>query len=60
MQTSHFDRLIWVLIFGGMFSGTLGLFLLQGGGTWGWAVTAAGVLAVVVGAGLIYVRSRRS
>ena len=60
MRPSAFDRLVWVLIFGGMLAGTLGLSLLQGGGTWGWAVTAAGAVAIAVGAVLIYVRSRRS
>jgi hypothetical protein len=60
MQNSVLDKLIWVLIFGGMVSFTLGLSLLQGDGTLGWVVTGAGAAAVVVGAGLIYVRSRRS
>lgn len=55
-----FDKLTWVLIFGGIFSITLGLSLLQSGGALGWMFTAAGAVAVAVGVVMIFVRSRRS
>ena len=55
-----FDKLTWVLIFGGMFSITLGLSMLQSGGALGWMFAAAGAVAVAVGVVMIFVRSRRS
>ena len=55
-----FDKLTWVLIFGGIFSITLGLSLLQSGGALVWMFTAAGAVAVAVGVVMIFVRSRRS
>ena len=60
MQTSTFDKLTWVAIFGGMVLTTLGLTLLQSGGALGWMFAAAGAVAVVVGVVMIFVRSRRS
>ena len=60
MRAAIFDKLTWVLIFGGMFSITLGLSMLQSGGALGWMFTAAGAVAVAVGVAMIFVRSRRS
>jgi hypothetical protein len=50
------EALVWVLIYGGMLSGTLGLFMLNGSG--GLALLVAGGIAVVLGILLIWVRSR--
>ena len=60
MQAAVFDKLTWVLIFGGIFSITLGLSLLQSGGALGWVFAAAGAVAVAVGVVMIFARSRRS
>lgn len=60
MQSAHLEKLIWVLIFGGMVSITLGLTLLQSGSALGWMFTVAGAVAVAVGVVMIFVRSRRS
>ena len=60
MQPSKFDKLTWVLIFGGMVSITLGLTLLQSGSALGWMFTVAGAVAVAVGVVMIFVRSRRA
>ena len=50
------EALVWVLIYGGMLSGTLGLFMLQGSG--GLALLVAGGIAIVLGILLIWLRSR--
>jgi hypothetical protein len=50
------EALVWVLIYGGMLSGTLGLFMLNGSG--GLALLVAGGIAVVLGILLIWLRSR--
>ena len=50
------EALVWVLIYGGMLSGTLGLFMLHGSG--GLALLVAGGIAIVLGILLIWLRSR--
>ena len=50
--------LIWVLIYGGMLSFGFGFALSRGGQSYGWGVCAFGVAAAIVGAMLIWVRSR--
>jgi hypothetical protein len=53
------ERLIWPLIFGGLLIGSLGLFMRQGEFA-GFAglLLAVGVLGALVGALLIWLRSR--
>lgn len=60
MRTALLDKLIWVLIFGGMLAGSLGLSMQRGGAALGWLVTVVGGVAVALGVVLILVRSRRS
>lgn len=52
-------RLIWPLIFGGLLVGSLGLFMRQGEfADFGGLLLAAGALATLAGALLIWLRSR--
>jgi hypothetical protein len=50
------EALVWILIYGGMLSGTLGLFMLHASG--GLALLVAGGIAIVLGILLIWLRSR--
>jgi len=52
------EKLIWPLIFGGLFVGGLGLFVDDQGSALGWPMVGLGVVAIVAGAMLIWVRSR--
>ena len=54
----RFERAIWVLIFVGMGVGALGFSLQRQGEAFGWAVLAAGLVAIAAGIVLIWVRSR--
>ena len=63
MQPASVEKLIWVLVFGGMAVFTLGLFMLRGGGGGGvmaWAFLAAAGVSIVTGVVLIFVRARMS
>jgi hypothetical protein len=50
--------LIWVLIYGGLFGVGLGIALARSGAWYGWAVICAGMVCIVVGCVLVWVRSR--
>jgi uncharacterized membrane protein HdeD (DUF308 family) len=59
MRAATLEKLIWVLIFGGMLLLTLGLFMHRGGGDeLAWVVMLVGALAVLVGVVLVFVRAR--
>jgi hypothetical protein len=58
MQAKTMERWAWVLIFGGMLLGSLGIFMLRAGAAAGWALAALAASAVVAGALLIFLRSR--
>ncbi|MDM0047176.1 hypothetical protein QTH91_21975 [Variovorax dokdonensis] len=49
---------IWVLIYGGLFGVVLGLAIGRVHEVAGWSLGVPGAILVVVGAALIYVRSR--
>lgn len=52
------ERLIWLLIFGGLLLACLGLFLVRGGDpVWGWVLIGKGGTAVAGGVLLIWLRS---
>ena len=55
---ARLDILIWVLIYGGLLSGGLGIALQRGGQAYGWGVVAGGAVAALLGAALVWVRSR--
>lgn len=53
------ERLVWLLIYGGLLAACLGLFLLRGGDAlWGGLLLGKGGLAVLTGVLLIWLRSR--
>jgi sulfite exporter TauE/SafE len=52
------DKLIWICIFGGMIAVGLGLAIARSDDTLGWLFMAAGVVLVVVGATMVWLRSR--
>ena len=59
MQPASVEKLIWVLIFGGMIVFTLGLFMLRGGGdVLAWAFIGVAVVSAAAGLVLIFVRAR--
>ena len=54
------DVLIWVLIFGGLLTLSLGLASHSSHVIAGWSLTAGGAIAAAAGVVLIWVRSRMS
>ena len=54
------ERLIWVLIYGGLFTLVIGLATRAQDAATGWSLMVAGALLAAVGAVLIWVRSRLS
>ena len=52
------ERLIWTLIYGGMFTAVIGLATRSRDGTTGWSLIVLGAVVTAVGALLIWVRSR--
>jgi len=58
LSPARVGRLIWLLIYGGLFLCGLGVALSRGGLDYGWGVLVAGIVAAVAGVVLIYVRSR--
>ena len=55
---ARLDRLIWILIFGGLFAVVLGYASRPSAPTTGWTLMAAGGSLSAVGVVLIWVRSR--
>ena len=55
---SRLDKLIWALIFGGLFALVFSLVFRQEGVVLSWGLGTLGAVAAVTGAVLIYVRSR--
>jgi vacuolar-type H+-ATPase subunit I/STV1 len=59
VRAATVEKLVWVLIFGGMLLFTLGVSLLRGGGEMlAWMCLLAGALFILVGVVLIFVRAR--
>ena len=53
------ERLVWILLYGGLFALSLGIFVLrEGEAFWGWILIGKGAIVATVGAVLIWVRSR--
>ncbi len=58
LRLARIETAIWVLIYGGLLAAVVGLFMARrqdGGST---LLIAGGVVLVVIGVGLVYVRSR--
>ena len=58
MTTRTVDQLIWVLVYGGLLSLCLGLFLMAGSSGLAWAFIGVGAVVAAIGASLVWVRSR--
>ena len=56
-KMARLHKIIWTLIFGGMLTIILGVFVERAGDALGWMMMAAGGIFTAVGAVLIYVRS---
>ena len=57
-KTARLHKIIWALIFGGLLTLILGVFVGRTDDAIGWTMVAAGCVLTAVGAVLIYVRSR--
>jgi hypothetical protein len=60
MSNDTIDKLIWVLIYVGMFVAGLGIWFMEHHLAVGWTMFLFGAGSVMAGAVLIWVRSRRS
>ena len=58
MAPKTVETLVWVLIYGGLLTLSLGVFVQRLHEPIGWTFTVVGAVATVVGAVLIWVRSR--
>ncbi|MBC7611233.1 MAG: hypothetical protein H7228_16960 [Polaromonas sp.] len=56
-STARLHKITWVLIFGGLLTLILGIFIGRVDDAMGWMMVAAGGVLTVIGAVLIYVRS---
>jgi hypothetical protein len=59
MPNRTLDKLIWVLIYVGLFCAGLGIWFMEHHQTVGWTMLVSGSVLVIAGAVLIWVRSRR-
>ena len=57
-KTARLHKIIWSLIFGGLLTVILGIFVGKTDNAVGWTMVAAGGVLTVIGAVLIYVRSK--
>ena len=57
-KTARLHKMIWSLIFGGLLTVILGIFVGKTDDVVGWTMVAAGGVLAVIGAVLIYVRSK--
>ena len=58
MTSAKIEKLVWVLIYGGLLAVALGISVARGGHWVSWCFGVLGVMAVVAGVVLIVVRSR--
>ncbi len=58
MAPKQLETLVWVLIYGGLLTLSLGVFVQQLHDPIGWTLTIVGAVAAVAGAVLVWVRSR--
>lgn len=59
MSNAALQKLIWVLIYGGLLGVVLGLSIQKSDDPLGWSIVVGGALSAAVGAVLLFVRSRR-
>jgi F0F1-type ATP synthase assembly protein I len=58
MKAQRIEQLVWVLIYGGLVSLSLGWFVTPQQGPWGELMITGGLVATVAGVVLIVVRAR--
>jgi hypothetical protein len=58
MAPKKLEQLVWVLIYGGLLTLSLGVFVERLHEWLGWVLTIAGAVVAALGAVLIWVRSR--
>jgi F0F1-type ATP synthase assembly protein I len=58
MKAQRVEQLVWVLIYGGLVSLSLGWFMTPQQGPWGELMISGGLVAAVAGVVLIVVRAR--
>ena len=59
MHKSQVQTLVWVLVYAGLLTVCVSVFLLRAGTeTLGWSMLAAGAVVTAVGAALVVVRAR--
>ena len=56
-KMARLHRIIWSLIFGGLLTVIIGIFVGKTDDAIGWTMIAAGAVMTLVGAALVYVRS---
>ena len=56
-KMARLHKIIWMLIFGGLITIILGIFVERAGDAMGWMMVVAGVMMTAIGVVLIYVRS---
>ena len=59
MSNATLQKLIWVLIYGGLLGLVLGLSIQKADDALGWSIVVGGAGVAAVGALLLFVRSRR-
>ncbi len=59
MNNAALEKLIWVLLYGGLLVVCLGLFVQRRDGDFGVTLMAGGAMSASIGAFLIWLRSRR-
>jgi hypothetical protein len=60
MRNATLEKLVWVLIYGGILIGSLGFFASRADATVGWVLGGAGAAAVLAGVAALVWRSRRA
>ena len=60
MRNATLEKWIWVLIYAGLLTASLGVFVHDHAPAFGWVLMLSGGVSVAIGAVLIFVRARRS
>jgi hypothetical protein len=58
MTAQALETWTWVLIYGGLLLGSLGIFVLRFGVDWGWVCVGLGAVLVMAGVVMIVLRAR--
>ena len=58
MSPKAVEKLVWVLIYGGLLTASLGLFVQRESRALGWTLVVGGAIGAAAGALLVWVRSR--